>query len=584
MATFGRHEQGQVKRHRGRRGPGNPPSFMTKPVINGYFGDRPASVVELDRYGKPVRQQVVENETQEAADDETETQQVVETQVPGGTEDMAKTEDLEPGPGEEEEEEDDEEEEEETEDEPVGVAAPPAPPPVPSGKGKGRRPPTRRPRLSSPGGIHGPTADEYAGVSKPPSDSQWPADAAEMWPRIVEESYKLGRTPHDIFITCERFGLSGYNSEPVQLAQIEGAAVMGGEGVSPAQAFMDYVEQIIHSSSTGPARYRFQFCWKRGNKIKIGELRLAHPQELARQRALAMQRQQVQGQPRAPQYPGMPYAGMGAPAQAYGPPQPYPQPAYYQPPAYYPPPAPQQVAADPATEGMRREMATMMGRFDEMMRQQAEARGLPPPPPMAPPPPAAAPSLATEIAAGVAQALRAAGISAQPASQGPVGLGSVISNAKQQMSGLTEILGVMKDFQKLKDGFGAVMGEEPDATEVPAPIVEDKNAPPFGVRAIPLAKFRGNPVLWAEREEGETLLEWLPKMAAANPEAASGFLEQALRVLDQGAFGALLRKFAQQGGPAAQAAATMADRVANGSAVPGVGHAPPGVGRDYPVP
>jgi hypothetical protein len=123
--------------------------------------------------------------------------------------------------------------------------------------------------------------------------------------------------------------------------------------------------------------------------------------------------------------------------------------------------------------------------------------------------------------------------------------------------------------------------EEP--TELPAPIVEDPNKPAFGVKPIPFAKFQGKEVLWAERKEDEALLtEWLPKMAMANPELSMNMLERALRVLDQGAFGVLLRRFAEQGGPAATAASVMADRVANGASVGTGGVYPPG--RDYPTP
>lgn len=480
-------------------------------------------------------------------------------------------------------EEDELDEEEEDDDEPQEVAAAPVEPPPPPPK-KNNRP--KKPRRIA--GLAGSTGD-VAGMGAPPDGSEaWPQDAPEVWEKIVEQAAKGGRTPWDMYITVERFGIGGYAAEPVQLAQIEGGSVAGSEGVSAAQMLMDYMIDVCHARAAGPARYRLNFNWKRGGRIKVAELRMAHPQEIMMQRSAAAQRAMP-----PPPGPGFGARLQGYPQQSQQPM--YPQPMMQQNPAYYPPPYPQYVPmpsqADPELRGsveqMRRETAMMLGRLDEAARREAEARGQPAPPPMAPvSSPEGDDARTARVVVGVLQAMgiRPSGPAAA-ATAGPTGFGAAISDAKEKISGLRELVGIFREVEKLKEGFG-LAAEEP--TEIPAPIIEDPNKPAFGVKPIPFAKFQGKEVLWAERKEDEALLtEWLPRMAMANPEMSMQVLERALRVLDQGAFGVLLRKFAEQGGPAATAASVMADRVANGAqvGVSGNGGAyPPTSGGGYPTP
>jgi hypothetical protein len=546
-----------------------------RPVSDvGYFNRRSADQVMLDGDGRPVRAGPLDDQGHATTLDDRglvdlHFQALEENDMPRRIVDPPPPSAPDLGPEEEEEEEEEDEAGEEEQETAADTQPPPpepetiAPPPKPRNR-RGKRPGAGLgPPMRSPEGLAGPTGDSPR-MPGPSGGNHWPTDASMVWQKIVEEAYRMGSSPHEIYITVERFGIGGYAAEPVQLGQIEGGAVSGSESISPAQALTDYVVQVCHAQAPGPARYRFNFCWKRGGKVKVGELRLGHPQELANQRMMAAQRAATSPPPgfgRTPTLPAFqpPPPGFGA----------MPPPGYY-PPPYMPPP--QQYFSQPAfdmgpVEAMRRELAQTLGALNESRAREAEARGLPPPPPVV-----AAPTISPEaddartarVVVGVLQSMgiRPVG-SAAPAQ---VGFGAAISDAKEKISGLRELVGIFREVEKLKEGMG--FGGLEETVEMPAPIVEDPSRPAFGVKPIPFAKWQGKDVLWAERKDDEAILsEWLPKMAAANPELAMSLLERALRVFDQGAFGVLLRKFAEQGGPAATAASVMADRVANGASV-----------------
>jgi hypothetical protein len=454
----------------------------------------------------------------------------------------------------------DEEEEEETEEEEREVASPPSPPPddapAPPKRRRGRPPKAER-RSGDPTGGQG--------VGRPPVDV-WPSGAPEVWDRLVRvEAVKAMMSAADLYATVERVGLGPYQMQPVRMAPIDGQAIAGDDFVSPGEALMNYMMDVVHVRSPGPARYILKFMWRRSGGAKTGTLELGSPSEIAEQRAAAIYHRMQQ--PQQPQFRSM--GRPTYPPQQSGYPQsPYPPYAPYPPPMY----PPQQ--DNSAIEGARREIAGLAGQLNERIRMEAEARGAPPPPPVVVPTAAPAPALDEDarIARVVIGVLKGMGIGptgpSVAAQQQHTGFGTVVDRAKEQVAGLRQLVGIFREVDKLREeaGFGAPGDTEPPPVEVSAKV-EDPNAPAFGVRRIPFTDM-----LYPERGEDEGWLEWLTKAAMANPDRAAKFAEIGLKVLDQGAFGTLLRTFAAQGGPAAQVASAMHDRVANGA---GVGAPPP---------
>jgi hypothetical protein len=484
------------------------------------------------------------------------------------------------------EEEEPEDEPEEPDGEPLGAAPEPEPAPEPASAATLPPPPKKtRQRKKGPGGDM-----SHVVMGAAPVDA-WPLEAGLVWEKILLEAAKIHRSPQNMYINVDRLAISGYAAEPVSIGQIEGEAVAGGESVTPATALREYMIDVFHARAPGPAKYRLDFNWKRGGRIKMGEFRFGHPHEMMQQRAYAQARAAA-GQPGG----GAPPPGIGAmPAQAYAPIPgggPYAQiPTYMQQPPYasqyppyYPPQQPAAAAAmDPSTMA---EIGYLRGSLNEALAAIREKRepNLPPPPPAVAAP--AADQEDARVARVVVGVLQSYGLrpGAAPAvaqaQAAPVGFGSVVERAREQIGGLKQLASIFKEVERLKDemGFGGA-AEEPE-TEVVTAQVQDPNAPAFEVRKIPFAKFKGQDVLWPQRGDDESLLmEWLPRFIASNPQMGESVLEKAMQVLDQGAFGSLLGRLAQQGGPAAQAAQAMGDRMSNGA---GVGSQPPP--RGYPAP
>lgn len=477
-----------------------------------------------------------------------------------------------PGPGEEEEEE------EEEEQEPAANAAPVVPTPLAPAPARKRG----RPRGKPTGTGLAPSTEH---------SDEWPIQAVEVWDRIVHDVLpKMECTPQNVYCLVYRFGMGAYSAQgdptkdQMYVARIEGPSIGGTPSQSPGEALTDYMEMVVHPQASGPARYQLLFNWLRGGGIKMGHMSLPHPTEIARRRAFAGEyaiRQQMSGgvDPMMGP-PAMPRTGYGQP------PQPYPQPQYYpQPPQYYPSPMPQdsgEVAA------MRRDLATVLGRFDEIARRDAEARGQPAPPPIAPqvaPPPVESEDV--RLARLIDAALERRGVGSKPVGVGATpatATASIVDRMNTGLGELVEFAEMFKKFDKVRKTVFGVGAAEEEAAEIPPPTIEDPNAPAFGVRPIPFSNYQGKPVMWPKptidqegNEVEESILSRVMKFAAANPDLSLAALERASKVLSQGAFAQLLQSFTAQGGQAAQAAATMADRVANG-----VGSVPPGTG--YPSP
>jgi hypothetical protein len=505
-----------------------------------------------------------------------------------------------PPPSEQELEDPEEQEESDEEPDEPQVAAPipavptaPAAVQAPPGRKRGRPPGKGKDRAT---GV-GRDTSTHAGVPMHEGRHPWPTNALEVWDKILHEhAPALGRGPQDIHILVYRYGLGQHSGQiPIKdrlyVARIDGLSVCGNDSQSPSEALADYMETVVHPTSRFAARYELAFQFRRGGPIKSGDLTLADPQEVARQRAFAAEygarAQMDQGGG-----PPMPPRGMGYPPHSPAPPWPHPNQPYYQPPPYYPPPQAQDTAEVAA---MRRDLATVLGRFDEMARRDAEARGAPPPAPIAPQVAPLEPEDA-RIARIVDAALQragvgrpAVGVGAPATAVATTGIAAVVGNAKESIKALQDFMGVFKELDKFRRDVGGMGAVEETVVETPAPIVEDPNSPAFGVRPIPFSSFQGKPVMWPKpvmdedgNEVEESFLARAAKFGAANPDLALQFLERAGKVLGQGTFGQLLQAFTQQGGQAAAAAATMADRVAAGVAAPPNGAAAPPTG--YPSP
>lgn len=476
----------------------------------------------------------------------------------------------------EEDPEDGPEEEPEVEEEEIAappsvatLGAQPEPEPMP--------PPPKKPRKSRNLQKDHRTGGDRSHVimGAAPVDT-WPQEAGQVWERILVEAAKEHRTARDMYINVERLAISGYSAEPVYIGQIEGEAVEGGEVITPATALTEYMIDVFHARASGPAKYKLDFNWKRGRRIKMGEFRFAHPHEMMEQRAYAKARAA------AGQMPGS--GGMAHAPTPYAPIPPYMQQPPYasQYPPYYPPPQQAAPAADPA---LMAELSYLRGSLAEALSAARDGRqpNIAPPPPMPAPPPAdQEDARVARVVVGVLQSYGLKpGTTTERAPQPPMGFGAAIDRAKEQLGGLKQVLGVFREFEKLKDEMG-LGGASESETDVVTAKVEGPDGPAFDVRKIPFAKFRDKDVLWPQRQEDESLLtEWGPRFAAANPEMAMAFLEGAMKVLDQGAFGMLLSRMADRGGPAGQAAQAMADRMSNGAGV--AGPPPPGA-RPYPAP
>ena len=464
---------------------------------------------------------------------------------------------------EDEDEVEGEEEEEEEEEEEV-EAAPPK---------RGKKAGVGAPAVSKPARVAPVVAKtKKRGMAAPPPIEDWPHEAGPLWEKIVGVAETQGKSASDMYITVTRTPLGPIPGEPVEMTPIDGAAVAGSEMTSPAAALSNYVIEVYHPLSPGPALFKCTFFWKRGNKIRAGEMRLPAPGELRAQRERMAARMPPPsygtgvGMPPMPNYssgqgiqPAMPGLHVGGSAQP-------------------------QSSADPYTaqsvEGMRREMAQLFGRIDAVIHGN-------PPPPVAP---VAAPAvgvgapgddLDTRIARTVVSVLQQTGMldavtrmnqaTAAAQQQAAVGVGSpsvaALTRAKEGLSGLEELVGIFRQVEGVKRalGMGAPIAaaEEPEEEEEPAPaVVEAAATPPFGVRPIPFTEgFTGDKLNWVERGDEESMTDWLTKMAAANPKGALKVLEVGMRMLDQGAFGQLLMRLSGQGGPQAQAAAQIAQQL-----------------------
>jgi hypothetical protein len=430
-----------------------------------------------------------------------------------------------------------------------------------------------------------------------PTNEPWPADGEQLWDAIAAATdrgalvtYGAARAA-DWKIDVTRTGLGPMPSPAVKMQSIDGAAVGGSEQRTPGEMLYDYLAELYHPLAPGMAKYDLQFVIKRRGAFKRGAIELPAPAELAQQRARVAQHAQTTSLGALGQPGGVPMpprtnwpTGVGAtPQQAMS----YPQ---QQQPGYYP--APQDNGTRDSVDAMRREVAMLMGRIDEATRQAAaQPIGVG----SAAPTPAPLPEdletriakvvLTTLGALGIGPAQRQAPSDPPPPPVAPIGfgaptqgIGTVVETARNHMSGLKEILGIMKEFRELDQGFAGKPPEDDAAEEreenpVPAVPAVIEDAAAFKVRAIPFSETPlngGKQILWVERIDGESTTEWLTRMGAANPDAALNILKTGMHMLDQMSIGQLVKQWMERGGSMGQAAQVVAAQ-ANGA---GVGAAP----------
>jgi hypothetical protein len=532
---------------------------------------------------------------------------------------------------------------------PVATSEPPK-------KNKGGRP--RKVRPTEIAAASTPTTEPLDAV--PLDDEMWSRDPQEVWARIIEKVLAKGLYPdRDVSITVMRMPSGPVVGEWQRLTSISGRAVyVPNSPVASGEMLMNYIQDVYHVSAVGPCKYELGFILAdaKSRLMKKCQFVLGDPRELMAMKNRAAMAQQAaaysaSGYSPMPPVPSPYPIGMGNPG-SYRPNTGGGEPTAVAAPAVaVPAPAPSgqsslDLEAIRRIEQLQQQIAFQFGMMNA--QQQAEAAraiglaSLPSPGPA----PAAAPAGNDDarIARVVADTLRGMGIGAPPPEteearigrivattlrgmgfgampQAPVqaapayapqgGFSSVVTQAKEQVGGLREMVKVFKELKSVESALG-LGGSEPEEVAAPAapaaPI--DPNAPPFNVRPIPFTGSPltgGQPVNWVDRSKvdsagvvmkddaGNALNkgfgDWAMEMAAANPGLAANLLEHATKILDQTAFGALLKRFAEAGG--AQAAAAQAvsaaslNGMSNGAALgmgaePGT--APPTVPRQDTLP
>jgi hypothetical protein len=426
--------------------------------------------------------------------------------------------------------------------------------------------------------------------SKPLADlNTWPKEATALWPKILEWLGEQGRSASDVLIAVHRQLTGPFVGEATELSPFLGSYVEGSANVSPSEALMQYIVNVYHITSAGPSLYTLYFRWRAGGAlIKTGELRLDSYDRIMQSLNRAAYMQAVRPadpQPQQPVYAYPPTFGQ-PPVQPMRPPPPSQGVGYAS--NYYPPASPTDPYARESVEGLRREMAVLLGRFDEAARAQAAGVGAPPPPPLAAHVDDGQQSLVRTIVGvltemGFRPQNNQVGVGNPGVQAPPDGINNVVSRAREQVGGLRDFVKIFKELEGVRADLG-IGGRDEEEAPPAAPVasaalavVPDPEAPPFGVKPIPFSGSKlsgGKPLNWVTRGEDEPMTDWVLKMSASNPEAAISIVEMAMRIVDQGAIGGVLRKMASQGQPQAAAVAQVQQNTANGAAL-GTG-APPG--------
>jgi len=506
--------------------------------------------------------------------------------------------------------------------------------PPPPRKNKGGRPrknplPSAIPAAAAPVGVGAvPAADADVEV-----DEGWSKDPQHVWAKVIEKTLAQGLYPdRDISISIMRQPSGPVVGEWQRLSSIPGRAVYVPDNpIASGELLMTYIQDVYHVSAAGPSKYEIAFNVTGGRNsrlMKKCQFVLADPREMIAMRSRAMAVQQSFAAPSGGFQPMMAYpSGMGPGSGLGSPPRGNPPSAGEVSPSTPQPSGQSQVdlATLHSIEQIKQQIAYQFGLMNAHQQQEAaRALGMAGvPAPVAAPPAESedariarvvattlrgmgigAPPPETEderIARVVAKALQGVGIGAAPPPPAvppgyvpapqyvapPGGFSGAVAQAREQVSGLREMVKVFKELEGVKSalGLGAVESEAVTLPEAPAAPV-DPSAPPFNVRPIPMTASPltgGQPVNWVDRAKydssgqimkddagavvNEGLADWAMKMAVANPGLAANLMEKMTKILDQSALGSLMKRVADaSGGQAAAAAAQATPGVLNGAA------------------
>jgi len=439
-----------------------------------------------------------------------------------------------------------------------------APTPAPSPK-------PRRPRRGRPGVPPGTGAWGDA-----PGGKGTRVSALEVWPDLLEELTKAGKSPYDLAvrIVCE----DPPPTRPIGNA-FDASAIVGDRSTSPSDRLFQMVRDNYHMTwAKGPAIYDVQFVWKEGGKIaRRCSLQMPHPDEIIAMKQIgAGGFGGAPGVGRAPQPPQQPWPQPYGPApQSQSQPwpqsqsQPWPQPGYAPSQSGYASPPPQndetvQLRAELQRE--RENSARMQGQLDEILKAMREGRVPSAQPPATPAPsPAPAPTPPTQqvdLDGVVLRILDRMGVKpgiGAPASAQPVqpaldatdtavlrvlerlgikpgmpGIG--VGAAPNPKTVVDETDAAVNAFERMVTsiarvrGFGKkldrIFSDEAPIAEAVAEVAEEGSKLPFDAMEIPEVKWSdGRPVMYtADRETGK--IDWTAA-AFSNPavveKVADGF-------------------------------------------------------------
>ena len=453
-----------------------------------------------------------------------------------------------------------------------------AAPPIPIPKKKTGRPRGSKTRTAPSEGVV-----DVANATLPSSFEGTagfdPRDVMTAWPETLDAAKAQGMGPEYLGIRIQRIGEGMHPTKPTWMDTIDGEQVCGDENLSPGQALIEYVTNVVHLPLKSPARYSLFAFLKSGNGTygKMMVMRLGHPDDIR------MQRNAKEQYLRSQRAMGV----SGSPMPRY---QPLPQQ-----PLPPPPPFPQQMPQPQVAPAQQQQLgvAEMLAQFQayEAWRQQVIATGAPPPPPAPPPqiihqaPPAPvlppeAPKLSKEDAELLEEAKfmrRATALGWAPHQPATTPPAVAAQAANDPVAGIESLLNTFTKIDNLRAKVGAAFGVE--ATEEKPEVAAEEPIEKPKIVELPVAKAFGRPIYMARETEG--FVDWCQQTVMANLETSGELATKMLggfaKALDGTSFSRLLERLASQGGgPAALAAqARAAGMMGQAPAPPQMNGAPP---------
>jgi hypothetical protein len=340
------------------------------------------------------------------------------------------------------------------------------------------------------------------GTGEPLKFARTSNEADSVWSELVIWLPKVGLTPYDVYAQVKRITPPAPDGGPFPVGQIRGQAIVGGDGIAPGQAFIDYMIRYIHlPTMQGPAKYDVEFRRTANGEI-ISKTQMNLPD---RQVCLAMIAAAEQAQMASPGGPGL-----GAPPIRSAPLAPPPASQGWVPPA----PPPGYFAAPAVPPEMWGMMQTMMAEAFSAAREGRQP--VMPQPGVAQPPPIDRNLLVQEVTAGVLVALQKAGIGVAPvqapppvqASPGATNTVSGLAGSVEKMMGsilesAVKTLGAnLEKSVKQSMGMGAPgVAEEEAEPEAPAEPEKPEDMLPWQAAATGATWGDGRPVNFAKNKE-----------------------------------------------------------------------------------